>query len=151
MKKVLLLLFICLLITGCGSELPELDDAAIGFYTGSFVDIEDDNAGYMTFEYNGRTYMSYGTIKGIMNWGKDIDKCIGYIVQDENASQVVDLENKETRVYTLVDDKDNNFLMVYYIGTTLMNQPDFFRAIDTKGIDINIPRYIDKLDGNYWD
>jgi hypothetical protein len=40
--------------------------------------------------------------------------------------------------------------MEYYIGTTLMNQPSFWRAIDTKGKDIVIPDYIDLLDYTYW-
>ena len=31
-----------------------------------------------------------------------------------------------------------------------MNQPSFYRAIDTKNKDINIPKFIDSLDYNYW-
>ena len=68
--------------------------------------------------------MQYGTLKGTLK-AKNIDKCIDYIVQDENSSSAVDKNNKDTRIYTLTDDKENNFLMEYYIGTDLMNQQFF--------------------------
>lgn len=58
--------------------------------------------------------------------------------------------DKDTRVYTLANDKDENFLMVYYIGESLMNQPDFYRAQDTKDKNIEIPNFIDKEDYEYW-
>ena len=51
---------------------------------------------------------------------------------DENSSSVVDKNNKDTRIYTLTDDKENNFLMEYYIENDLMNSQLFYRAIDTK-------------------
>lgn len=35
--------------------------------------------------------------------------------------------------------------MEYYVGTNLMNQPSFYRAIDTKGKEINILKYIGDL------
>lgn len=37
-----------------------------------------------------------------------------------------------------------------YTRETLMNQPDFFRAVDTKGKKIDTPNYIDSLNYNYW-
>ena len=61
---------------------------------------------------------------------------------DENSSSVVDKNNKDTRIYTLTDDKENNFLMEYYIGNDLMNSQLFYRAIDTRDKIITIPRYI---------
>ena len=64
--------------------------------------------------------MPYGSLKGVIK-GKDIDKCIGYIIQDENSSSIVDKDNKDTRIYTLSEDKD-----------------------------IIMPRYIDDLNNNYW-
>ena len=143
---IILLVALLFGLTGCGVKYPELEKDAIGFQTVSYIDENDDNAGYLMIKYNGRTYIPYGTLKGIIK-EKDIDKCIGYIIQDENNSSVVDKDNKDTRIYTLTDDKDNNFLMEYYIGTSLMNQPIFYRAIDTKGKNINIPRYIG--DSNY--
>lgn len=153
MKKkilgILLMGVLVLSLTGCGIKYPDLEKDAIGFQTGNYIDENDDGAGYLTIEYNGRTYMPYGTLKGLLK-EKDIDKCIGYIIQNENSSSIIDKDNKDTRVYTLIDDKENNFLMEYYIGTDLMNQPSFHRAIDTKNKDINIPKFIDSLDYNYW-
>lgn len=150
-KRILHFLLIEVLVfslTGCGMKYPNLEKDAIVFQTSSYIDEEYD-AGYLTIEYNGRIYMPYGTIKRFLK-EKDLDKCIGYIIQDENSSSIVDKDNKDTRIYTLTDDKENNFLMEYYIGTNLMNQPIFYRAIDTKRKDINIPRFINSLDYNYW-
>lgn len=153
MKKkilgILLMGVLVLSLTGCGIKYPDLEKDAIGFQTSNYIDENDDGAGYLTIEYNGRTYMPYGTLKGSLK-EKDIDKCIGYIIQNENSSSIIDKDNKDTRIYTLIDDKENNFLMEYYIGTDLMNQPSFYRAIDTKNRDINIPKFIDSLDYNYW-
>ena len=153
MKKKLvgafLLLVLITVLTGCGMKYPELEQYAVGFQVGSYIDQNDDEAEYLTIEYNGRTYMPYGTLKGMLK-EKEIDKCIGYVIQDENSSSVVDKNDKDTRIYTLTSDKDNNFLMEYYIGSDLMNQPSFYRAIDTKNKNIDIPKFIDDLGYNYW-
>lgn len=154
MKKIILgialMSIIVLSLTGCGIKYPDLERDAIGFQMSNFIDESDPNeSGYLTFEYNGRTYMPYGSLKGTIK-EEDIDKCIGYIIQDENSSSVVDKNDKNTRIYTLSSDKDNNFLMEYYIGTTLMNQPSFYRAIDTKNKNITIPKFINDLDYYYW-
>jgi hypothetical protein len=60
-------------------------------------------------------------------------------------------DNTDTRVYTLSDDSECNYLMVYDIGSTLMNQPDFYRAIDTLRRDISTPEYIDSLAYSLWE
>ena len=138
MKKIIVILVLLFIVSGCGMKYPELDKNAIGFSVSEYMDSKDDNALYLTFEYNGRIYMPYGTIKKTIR-SSDIDKCIGYIEQD-----------KDTRIYTLKADENNNFLMEYYIGTTLMNQPVFYRAVDTNGVDIDVPKYILSLDYNYW-
>ena len=149
LTAILIVLFLFCL-TSCNIRYPELGKDAIAFQAGSFVDENDDSAGYLTIEYNGRTYIPYGTLKGTLT-AKDLDKCIGYIVRDENSSFVVNKDDTDTRIYTLTDDPDNNFLMEYYIGTTLMNQPSFFRALDTKGKDIIIPEIVDSLGYHFWE
>ena len=149
MKKKIFLIIMLLTITGCTMKYPDLDKDAIGFKTDSYIDELDDEAGYLTFEYEGRTYLPYSSLKGTIK-EKDIDKCIGYLIQDENTSSTLDLNNTDTRVYTLRADPSHNFLMVYFIGTTLMNQPEFFRAIDTQGKNINVPKFINDTDHNYW-
>ena len=152
-KKIIIVLLVIITtfgLTGCGMKYPELEKDAIGFQMSSYVDESNDDDGYLTFEYNGRTYMPYGIQKGLLK-EKDLDKCIGYIIQDENSSTVLDLDNKDTRIYTLSDDKDNDFLMEYYIATNLMNDPIFYRAIDTKDKDIHIPSIIESLGYSYWE
>lgn len=136
-------------LCGCGIKYPDLKDNAIAFNMGEYTDESDDNAKYGTIEYNGRTYMPYGTLNGSLK-SKNIRECIGYIIQNENSSPAVDGNDKETRVYTLAEDCDKNYLMVYYVGTVLMNQPDFWRAVDTKGNNIDTPKYIEPLGYNYW-
>lgn len=153
MKKKLLVItltVVCILgITGCGVKYPDLKDNAAQFNMGEYIDESDDKAKYGTIEYNGRTYLPYGTLKGVIK-SKNINECIGYIVKNENSSSIVDDNNKDTRVYTLMEDSNENYLMIYYIGTKVMNQPDFWRAIDTKGKKIDTPNYIDSLEYNYW-
>ncbi len=146
---ILLIGILVLGLTGCGIKYPNLKDDAIAFNMGEFTDKSDDDAKYGTIEYKGRTYMPYGTLKGKIK-GKNINKCIGYIIQNENSSSVAEENNKDTRVYTLIEDANENYLMIYYIGPTLMNQPEFWRAIDTQNKKIDTPKYIDSLDHNYW-
>ena len=155
MKKKLLgiilivLLVVCIFVLiSCRNKYPDLKDTATSFNMGEYAD-ENNGDKYATIKYNGRTYMPYGTLKGIIR-SKNVSECIGYIIQNENSSSVVDENDKDTRVYTLVEDSNENYLMIYYIGTTLMNQPDFWRAIDTKDKKVDTPNYIDSLDYNYW-
>lgn len=130
------------------TNYPELKENAISFIMGEYKSDIDDTL-YGSLNYNDRIYIPYGTLKGQIKT-KDIKNCIGYIIQDENSSSTTNLNDKDTRVYTLVNDKDENFLMVYYIGESLMNQPDFYRALDTKDKNIEIPNFIDKEDYEYW-
>lgn len=152
-KKIVVgIMLACIFILGsCGQrKYPNLPNNAIAFNMGECIDENDDDAAYGTIEYEGRTYMPYGTLGGNVR-EKDIDKCIGYIIQNENSSSIVDESNTDTRVYTLVEDSEHNYLMDYYIGDTEMNQPYFWRAVDTKGKDIDTPKYIDSLEYSYWE
>lgn len=110
---------------------------------GHYTDRNDDDAEYGTIEYAGRLYMLYGTIGKTVR-DKDVEACIGYLIQDGEA-------DTDERVYTLKDDPDRNYLMQYYIGTTLMNQPVFWRAVDTRGQEIHTPAYIMSLSYAYWE
>lgn len=40
--------------------------------------------------------------------------------------------------------------MDYYVESDLMNQPMFWRTIDTKGKEIVTPEFIDSLEYTYW-
>lgn len=143
MKKIILQI-ICLaliiFLTGCQNTYPEMKEDAIGFYPSSF---EYGDEGFQSIEYNGRTYIMYGTIKNGFDYS-ELDKCIGYLHREEIES------SNEDRFYTLKSDPDENFLYERYIATALMNPPSFFRAVDTKDVDINIPNYIESFGYDYW-
>lgn len=149
------ILFIPLLIflftlCGCGRiRYPALLDEPIAFQMGTFEDTEHDFALFGTLEYKGRTYIGYGTISDAFGQ-EDVDQCIGYIVMDKNSSSHPDPNDFNTRVYTLIGDHDHNFLMDYDNTAGLMNQPSFWRAIDTKGKKIEIPQCVDDLGYDYW-
>ena len=148
-KKVLTLLMIgmlSLLFTGC-VDFPELDENAkcFDFSVIAYTSPEGYSEGIQTIEYNGRQYGFFGTLKNMIS-PMDVDKCVGYINNDINEAGA----NTDTRIYTLVDDPDNNYLLEYYIADTEMNQPTFLRAIDTNGMEIDTPRYIERLEYDYW-
>ena len=152
MKKIIIvsitIILVVLLLILTNTRYPNLKENAISFTMGEYNSEIDDTL-YGSITYNNRTYIPYGSLKGHIKT-KDIKECIGYIIQDENSSSYIDKNDKDTRVYTLTKDNEENFLMVYYIGTTLMNEPDFFRAIDTNNKNINIPSFIDNEDYGYW-
>ena len=129
--------------------LPDLSSDAAAFEMGTFIDKEHDNASFGTIEYNGRTYIMYGTINNRYRQSY-IESCIGYIIQDEHSSSVTDLNHTDRRIYTLSEDPEHNFLMEFDASIKLMNQPSFFRAIDTNGQKIDFPKYIDPLGYEFW-
>ena len=145
MRKLFLSVLIIgiLLLSSCGRiDYPEPEDNAIAFKMGSFEDTEHDNALFGTIEYNNRIYIGYSTVNNSYKRIKP-DKCIGYIIQDEDSTDV--------RVYTLSDDAEHNFLMEYDNTVKLMNQPFFYRAIDPKGQNIEIPESMDDLGYEFWE
>lgn len=152
MKKIIIvsltIALVTLILFLTNTRYPNLKSDATTFTMEEYKSEIDDTL-YGSITYNNRVYIPYGTLKGHIKT-KDIKECIGYIIQDENSSSYTDKNDKDTRVYTLTKDEDENFLMIYYIGTTLMSEPDFFRAIDTNNKNINIPSFIDNGDYGYW-
>ena len=131
-----------LFLTGCGRRIDyELPENPIEFHTGTFVNPSDPDDTYQSIEYDGRTYIVYGTIRKSIK-GDDVGKCLGYIVQDGTVM-------KDTRVFLLNADPDANYLVRFAVGG-FMNQPDFFRALDTRGKMIDTPPYIESLDYSFW-
>lgn len=147
---------VCVIIIGLslmsGSSkktLPDLPSDAVAFEVGSFVDQGNDAASFITIEYNGRTYIQFGTRNNKYKQSC-VDSCVGYLVQNEHLSSVVDLSNTNWRIYTLSVDPKHNFLMDFDDSVELMNQPVFWRAVDTNGKDIEIPDYIDSFSDAFW-
>ena len=130
-------------LPGCGKRIDTaLPEAPIEFHTGTFVNPADPDDTYQSIEYNGRTYIGYGIIKGSIT-GDDVGPCLGYIVQDGVVM-------KEVRVFLLNADPDANYLVQIFTDG-FMNQPLFFRALDTGKKVIATPRYIEELGYSYWE
>ena len=128
-------------LSGCGRRIDsDLPAAPIEFHTGTFVNPADPDDTCQSIEYNGRTYIWYGTLKNTID-GDDVGRCLGYIVQDGVIM-------KDVRIFLLNADPDANYLVRFSIGG-IMEQPDFFRALDTRGKTITTPPYIESL-GSYW-
>ena len=132
-----------LFLAGCGQRIDfELPEKPIEFHTGTFVNPADPDDTYMSIEYNGRTYIGYGTLKSRID-GDDVGKCLGYIVQDGMIM-------KDSRIFLLNADPDANYLVRFSIGG-FMEQPDFFRALDSRGKAIVTPECIESLGYPYWE
>ena len=147
MKKVLfslLVLVMVVTITGCGkSKYPELKEDAQSFLLGEYIDHNDDDFSYGTIDYSGRTYMAYGNLKGNLN-EKELEECIGYVVLDTNS----DSGDTSSRIYTLTKSKTHDYLLNYDLDARIWS---FYRALDTKGKDVNTPSYIEyNKDYKYW-
>ena len=139
---VLIAAALSLSLAGCGRRIDyELPENPIEFHTGTFANPADSDDTYLSIEYNGRTYIGYGTLKGTIG-GDDFGKYLGYIVQD---GVVI----KDEQVFLLNADPDANYLVRFAVNG-FMDQPDFFRALDTRGKTIDTPPYIESLDYSFW-
>ena len=95
-----------------------------------------------SIEYDGRTYIWYGTLKSRID-GNDVGKCLGYIVQDGTIM-------KDSRIFLLNADPDANYL-VRLSTEGFMDQPDFFRALDSRGKTISTPQFIERVGHSSWE
>lgn len=132
-----------LVLAGCGRRIDyELPESPIEFHYGTFANPADSDDTYHSIQYNGRTYIGYGTLKNSID-GNDVGKCLGYVIQDGVVM-------KKVRIFPLNADPDANYLVIIFTDT-FMNQPFFFRALDTKGKEIGTPPYIESLEYPYWE
>ncbi|MBP0976151.1 MAG: hypothetical protein J6P20_08810, partial [Oscillospiraceae bacterium] len=140
---LLLLAAVLCLVTGCKRIDDSLPENPAVFYNETFINPADRNDTYYAVRYQDRIYIPYGKpAKGGVD-GEDVGSCLGYQVQDG-------AEDQNMRFFTLAGDEDTDLLMRKYIGG-IMEQPVFFRAVDTKGKDITVPAYIEPdEDGLFW-
>ena len=134
----LLLAAVLCLATGCRRIDDSLPENPGMFQNETYINPADPNDTYFAVRYQDRVYIPFGKpAKG----GVDSDavgSCLGYQVQDG-------AEDQNMRFFTLAGDEDTDFLMRKYIGG-IMEQPVFFRAVDTKGKDITVPAFIEQDD-----
>lgn len=127
------------LLTGCSRFDYSLPDSPLVFREQEYTD-EKSGDSVTGFEYNGRDYAIFGTAKGGI-LSNEIGECLGYL-QDENAP-----DDKNARIMKLTASDD--FLMSYYVGG-IIEGTNYYRALDTKGQDIEIPEYICDLGYSFW-
>ncbi len=144
---ILLVLMNILLLSGCTNTLGvELPDDPIEFVTYDFDNPDNPDDEYMAFDYDGRTYILYGTLNGVIHKSA-LGGCLGYLTMDNGME-----DDKGDLVVTLKSVNNYDILMNYYINDgTGMNDPVFFRAIDTQDKDIEIPNYISPSTYEFWE
>lgn len=139
---VLFVINMIILTGGCGNSLEiSLPDDPMEFATYQYVNPDNSEDSYMAFSYNDRTYISYGTPNGNIS-KQDIAECLGYIVQEGVAKE-------DQLVVRLAEDLNCNCLMIYYANGG-MQDPVFYRAIDTKDKEINTPSFVKSFSYEYW-
>lgn len=135
-------LIIVFALTGCGNKIDySLPDNPILFENGTVINPNDSDDTYLSIKYEGRTYIPYGTLSGTVT-GKDIGECLGFIVQDG-------LQMEDVRIFLLAEDPEANYL-ARFETEGVMSQPEFFRAIDTIGKEVNTPDFITDLGYDIW-
>lgn len=129
------------LILGCGKGIDDtLPANPLVFESIDYTNPDNTSDSYMSIMYNGRIFVPFGTLENSIN-GKDIEACVGYIKNIENP------EDTGMRIYTL---KESDDFLMNKISDTIMDQPMFYRAVDTKNSNISIPEYIASLDYAFW-
>ena len=131
----LLLAAAACMVTACQNADDALPENPVIFQNETFINPADQNDTYYAVRYQDRIYIPYGKPA---EGGVDADaigSCLGYQMQDG-------VEDQNMRFYTLAGDEDTVFLMRKYVGG-IMDQPVFFRAVDTKAKDIAVPAYIE--------
>ena len=145
MKKtisILLIVSLLAVLAGCGRQMvPALPENAAEFILGDYVNPMDTEDGYAAISYNGRIYAYYGTVSRSLR-AADLGPCLGYTVQDG--------ERQDDRICLLAADPQTNFLVELF-PEAVMQQPVFYRALDSAGKPIEIPAYIESLDYSIWE
>ena len=135
-----------LLLSGCGKNAASnldfsMPDSPKEFVVTTFTDPNDESVNYAALEFDGKTYVKYGTLSGEID-KKDVGSCLGYLVEDGHQIQ-------ELRVFDLASDPEQNYLLTMD-SQGIMENPSFFRNIETVGEDIETPSFIEDADYALW-
>ena len=132
-----------LLLCGCGGGAVNYDlpDQPAEFDVVTFTNPAVSTDAYASFEYNGRTYIPFGTPADKLT-GSDVRGCLGYITENGN-------KDESSRVLLLSGDPDCNYLAVTDIDSPSL-QTTVMRAIDTQKKDIRTPDCIHDEGYTFW-
>lgn len=140
MALSLVLIVGVLFLTGCQNKLKELPDNPIIFKTGE-LNVQDEDTGYKTIEYDDKIYIMYGSIKAkglLRNISYAYGACLGYVEDDESD-----------RIYALDDESTDEWLIEYNIDG-FMENPVILREITTKD-NKEIPASVESFEYDYWE
>ena len=137
---------VALLLTACGSSAASefdftMPDSPTEFVTTIVTDSEDSATQYPAIEFDGKTYVAYGTLDGDIQ-KSDVGSRLGYLVQDGQKLE-------EIGIFTLAADPDQNYLLSMD-EKGIMENKTFFRNSETVGKDVLTPSFIKSSDYNYW-
>lgn len=137
-----------ILFAGCGAQPDSsskydftIPDPRTEFVVTTITDAADDSVKYVALQFDGKTYIKYGTLNGELN-SSDLGSCLGYLVQDDQ--KITDIG-----IFPLSSDPDMNYL-VTLDNKGIMDKPSFFRNSETVGKDISTPSFIESEGNNYW-
>lgn len=119
------LLALTVLFAGC-SRVPGMPDNPVRFQTGEIP-------GFVTVEYNSRSYIMYGALK---NGVDDVGECLGCLDSDEAV-----------HIYRLKGASED--WLVEYYTEGFMEQPTVLRATDSEGV--AVPDNVTSYEYAYWE
>ena len=91
------------------------------------------------FDYNGRTYVRYSDIS---EWGSmDVKECLGCLSLPEELASVSGVQ-EDMRVLSLSCNDSDDYLVVQFVPTLMAPPTEVYCALDTRGRDIETPKFI---------
>ena len=137
---------VALLMTACSGGAKRnfdftMPDSPTEFISSTVPDPNDDSMNFAALEFDGKLYVSYGTIEEDPAQS-EVGACLGYLVQDGNKL-------KEIGVFPLTSDPDQNYLICMDEAGNLQNI-SVFRNSETAGKDITTPSFIKSREYSYW-
>ena len=91
------------------------------------------------FDYHGRTYVYYSNNLG---WGSmGVRECLGCLSLSEKWASVSGVQ-EDMRVLSLSYSDADDYLVVQFVPTLMAPPTEVYRALDTRGRDIETPKFI---------